>query len=293
MSDWLAVGDETGNWDELHNPDAFLGVALVMAQIEEWQAALNETLDDQRIRERLRAPPRNLPPKYRGESGGHHLMEVFKRWGTQEFKEEWSLAKPGSDPLRQEVFTTLRWLAEHPRLITLGLWGRAKEIKKVLFRSNDPAIALGRAYGLLVGLTLPFLAPSDRLLVNPGLRSEPTDSLAGERSKVAKNSKDDDSRKHGFTRGTVSTLIDQGRLHRQAWRDSDIAGLDAGTLDYLQGQCRRLRTACLPRDVLNAIADLGAGLLRLSCHKSTDGLRLRRDDAWNNVVFHTLSEVTA
>ncbi len=33
MSDWLAIGDETGNWDELHNPGAFLGVALVMGRI--------------------------------------------------------------------------------------------------------------------------------------------------------------------------------------------------------------------------------------------------------------------
>lgn len=292
MSDWLAVGDETGNWDELHNPDAFLGVALVVARIEEWQAALDETLDGQPIRERLTAPPRHLPTGYR-KSSSHHLMDTFNRWRDQKLKGEWSLAKPGADPLRQEVFATLRWLAEHPQFITLGVWGRAKEIKKVLFRSNDPAIAVGRAYGLLVGLALPFLTPPDRLLVNPGLRSEPADSLAGERSKVAKSPKDDDSRKHGFTRGTVSTLIDEGRLHRQAWPDGDIAGLDAGTLDYLQGQCRRLRTACLPVGILNAIADLGAGLLRLSCQESTDGVRLRRDDAWNNVVFHPLSEVTA
>jgi len=292
MSDWLAVGDETGNWDELDKPDAFLGVALVVARIEDWQAALDETLDGQPIRERLGTPPQNLPLQCR-KSSGHHLMDTFNRWRDQKLKGKWSLAEPGADPLRQEVFATLRWLAEHPRLITLGVWGRAKEIKKVLFRSNDPAIAVGRAYGLLVGLTLPFLTPPDRLLVNPGLRSEPADSLAGERSKVAKSPKNDDSRKHGFTRGTVSTLIDEGRLHGQAWCDSDIAGLDAGTLDYLQGQCKRLRTACLPRDVLNAIADLGAGLLRLSCHKPTEGVRLRCDDAWNNVVFHTLSEVTA
>jgi len=45
MSDWLAVGDETGNWDELYNPGAFLGVALVMGRLEDWRGALEEKLD--------------------------------------------------------------------------------------------------------------------------------------------------------------------------------------------------------------------------------------------------------
>jgi hypothetical protein len=61
MSDWLAIGDETGNWDELHNPGAFLGVALVMGRIADWQGALEETLDGQRIQDRLQAPPQHLP----------------------------------------------------------------------------------------------------------------------------------------------------------------------------------------------------------------------------------------
>lgn len=292
MSDWLAVGDETGNWDEPGNPNAFLGVALVMARIEEWQAALKEKLDGQPIRERLGAPPRHLPSAY-GKSGGHHLMDMYAYWVDQKLQGEHSLAEPGGDPLRQEVFTTLRWLAEHPRLITLGLWGRAEEMKTVLFGSDDPAIALGRAYGPLVGLALPFLAPSDRLLVNPGLRSENAHLRAIQRAAVARDKKDVDSRSHGDTRGTISVLVEEGRRHRDAWRGSDIAGLDAGTLDYLGGICKLLRIAQLPVGILNAIADLGAGLLRLSCQESTDGVRLRRDDAWNNVVFHPLSEVTA
>ncbi len=291
MSDWLAVGDETGNWDEPGNPNAFLGVALVMARIEDWQAALNETLDGQPIRERLGAPPRHLPSEYR-KSSGHHLMDTFNRWRDQNLKGEYVLAKPGGDPLRQEVFATLRWLAEHPRLIKLGLWGRAGAVKKVLFRSDDPAIALGRAYGPLVGLALPFLAPADRLLVNPGLRSENAHLHAIQRAAVARDKKDVDSRSHGDTRGTISVLVEEGRRHRDAWRGSDIAGLEAGTLDYLGGICKPLRIAQLPVGILTAIADLGAGLLRLSCHKSTDGVRLRRDDAWNNVVFHPLSEIT-
>lgn len=291
MSDWLAVGDETGNWDEPGNPNAFLGVALVMARIEEWQAALKEKLDGQLIRERLGAPPRHLPSAY-GKSGGHHLMDMYAYWVDQKLQGEHSLAEPGGNPLRQEVFTTLRWLAEHPRLITLGLWGRAEEMKTVLFGSDDPAIALGRAYGPLVGLALPFLAPSDRLLVNPGLRSENAHLRAIQRAAVAGDNHNADLRPQGDTRSTISVLIEEGQRYRNAWPGSDIASLEAGTLKYLKGQCQPLKKAWLPKNVLTAIADLGAGLLRLSCHKSTDGVRLRRDDAWNNVVFHPLSEIT-
>jgi hypothetical protein len=74
MSDWLAVGDETGNWDELHNPGAFLGVALVMGWIEDWQTALGERLDDQRMQDRLQAPPPPLPPTAINFSQKHNFF---------------------------------------------------------------------------------------------------------------------------------------------------------------------------------------------------------------------------
>ena len=79
MSDWLAVGDETGNWDELNNPGAFLGVALVVARIEDWQAALADVVDGQSIQDRLKAPPRSLPREYQ-KSTSHHLLDTFNYW---------------------------------------------------------------------------------------------------------------------------------------------------------------------------------------------------------------------
>lgn len=291
MSDWLAVGDETGNWDELYNPGAFLGVALVMGRLEDWQAALAETLDGQRIQERLQAPPRHLPSDYR-KSGGHHLMETLDCWKARRIEGTWSLADPGGDPLCQEIFATLRWLAEHPQLVTLGLWLQGPAMWRDLFRSGDPAVALGRAYGLLVGLALPFLNPQDRLLVQPGLRSEGAYSLAQQRAAVAKDQKNADSRSHGDTRSTISVLVEEGQRHRDSWRGGAIAGLEAGTLDHLRGICPPLQKIWLPNAVLNAIADLGAGLLRLSCQPGTARFSLRRADAWNNAVFHALPEVT-
>lgn len=292
MSDWLAVGDETGNWDELYNPGAFLGVALVVARIEDWQTALADVVDGQPIRERLQAPPRHLPPAYR-KSGGHHLLDAFNCWKAQPSEGTWSLAEPGGDPLRQEVFATLRWLAEHPRLITLGLWLKGPAMRRELFLSSDPAVALGRAYGLLVGLALPFLNPQDRLLVQPGLRTESAHLLAKQRASLARSQPNPDARQPGDLRGTVSVLVEEGQRHRNAWRGGAIAGFEAGALDHLRGLCVPLNRAGLANQVLNAIADLGAGLLRLSCQPGEGGLRLRRDATWRNVVCHALPELHA
>lgn len=292
MSDWLAVGDETGDWDELYNPGAFLGVALVMGRIEDWQTALADGVDGQPIRERLQAPPRHLPAGHR-KSSGHHLLDIFNCWKAQQPTGAWSLAEPDSDPLRQEVFATLRWLAEHPRLITLGLWFKGPEMRRELFLSRDPAVALGRAYGLLAGLTLPFLNPQDRLLVQPGLRTERANLLAKQRASLAKPQPNADVRQSGDLRGTVSVLVEEGQRHRNAWRGGAIASLEAGALDHLRGLCAPLKRAGLVNQVLNAIADLGAGLLRLSCQPGEGGLRLRRDDAWRNVDFHAWSELQA
>lgn len=294
MSDWLAVGDETGDWDTLDNPGAFLGVALVMGRIEDWQAALAETLDDgQQIQERLQAPPRHLPPTYR-KSSNHHLMETLDYWKAQRIEGARSLADPGDDPLCREVFATLHWLAEHPRLVTLGLWLQGPG-RRDLFRSGDPAVALGRAYGLLAGLVLPFLNPDeDRLLVQPGLRSESVDLPATKRATVGKAQPSTESRQPGDLRGTVSRLMEDGQSPHDAWPGGTLARLEGGTLDHLRQRCPLLKNARLPNNVLNAVADLGAGLLRLSCQQSGTGrLCLHRDEAWCNVVFHALPEVTA
>lgn len=291
MSDWLAIGDETGNWDELHNHGAFFGVALVMGRIEDWQGALQETLDGQRLQERLQTPPRHLPAAYR-KSSSHHLMDALNYWKTQPLAGVGSLREPGPDPLRQEVFATLRWLAEHPRLITMGLWFKGLEGQRELFRSGDPAVALGRAYGLLVGQTLPFLNAGDQLLVHPGLRSEKAYSLAQQRATVAKDQKNADARSQGDTRSMVSVLIEEGQRHRDAWRGASIARFKAGALDYLRAGCKPLEKTFLPNAALNATADLGAGLLRLTCQPDATRFSLHRDDAWNNVVFHSLEELT-
>ncbi len=292
MSNWLAIGDETGNWDKLRNPGAFFGVALVMGRIEDWQRALAETLDGQSIQARMKTPPRHLPADRR-ESANHHLLDVFLHWKAQSLTGVGSLTELGPDPLHQEVFATLRWLAEHPRLITLGLWFKGLDGQRALFLSGDPAVALGRAYGLLVALALPFLDPTDRLFVQPGLRSEKANAPSIRQAAVARGLQNANARSHGDMRGMVSVLIEEGERHRVAWCDRKSARFEAGTLDHLRGLCPPLKNTFLDNDVLNAIADLGAGLLRLSCQPGPTSFCLRRDSSWNNAVFHSLEEITS
>ena len=290
MSDWLAIGDETGNWDQ---PGAFLGVALVLGRIEDWRKALEARLDGQWLKDRLQNPPQHLPPAYR-KAPYHHLIDVFDYWNSQPPGGEWALDTPGNDPVRQEVFATLRWLAEHPRLITLGLWGPRAAMQTALFGSNDPALALGRAYGLLTALALPFLHPEkDRLLVHPGLRSESRDSLAQQRAALNNSRENQEQRQFGYLRGTLSMLKEETQRHYCGWRGGAIAGFDVGTLDYLRDRSPALQTARLDNRLLNVVADLGAGLLRLVCQPGTAPVSLRRDDAWGNVVFHPLEELIA
>ena len=213
MSIWLAVGDETGDWDRIDNPGAFVGVALVLGRIEDWQAALGESVAGQAVSERLGRPPQHLPPGA-SESRQHHLRDILKYWRSR-ITGEWSLDEPGPDPLRQEVFTTLRWLAEHPRLVTLGLWAKGPDKQRILFRSGDPAVALGRAYGLLVAYALPFLGPQDELLVQPGLRSEEVTILAQQRAmRKANHASATGSRSEGHFRGTVSALEEEVKTYQ-------------------------------------------------------------------------------
>lgn len=289
MSDWLAIGDETGNWDQ---PGAFLGVALVMGRIEDWRKALEARLDGHWLKDRLQTPPCHLPSAYR-KAPHHHLIDVFNYWSSQP-SGEWALDAPGDDPLRQEVFSTLRWLAEHPRLITLGLWGPGAAMRAALFGSEDSAIALGRAYGLLTALALPFLHPQeDRLLIHPGLRSESRDSRAQQRATLNNSRESQELRQFGYVRGTLSILREETQRHGQMWRGGAVARFDVGTLDYLRDHSSALKTARLDNRLLNVVADLGAGLLRLTSQPGTQGVSLRRDDAWRNVVFHELPEITA
>ncbi len=70
---WLAVGDETGDWDHHEQKHGFLGVALVMAKLNDWNLA--EKIKAKTVQERMTNPLNNLPQQYR-KSDYHHVIDV-------------------------------------------------------------------------------------------------------------------------------------------------------------------------------------------------------------------------
>jgi len=119
-------------------------------------------------------------PKEAQKKDFHHVMEALKSWQVpnSSLLGEWALEKPSDDELQQELFANLLWLAKHPRLITIGAYGSGQFVWKHLNLAQDPAQALGHAYGLLAASVVPFLGDDDTLLVAPALRSEDSRSEA-------------------------------------------------------------------------------------------------------------------
>jgi len=74
---WLAVGDETGQWDRIL-PSEVLGVAVVMARLEDWHEALNETIGGRSVAKRMRRPLQALPADAPHRSEQHHVLDVIR-----------------------------------------------------------------------------------------------------------------------------------------------------------------------------------------------------------------------
>ncbi|KHD06800.1 hypothetical protein PN36_26285 [Candidatus Thiomargarita nelsonii] len=162
---WIAVGKETGNWDDLlTHPEQFLGVALVIAKVSDWKSALTENLKAQSIEQRMKHALQNLPKE--NASDTHRVIDALNYFKTQSVRGLWTLDKmvKGNSPharLKNELSANLNWLATHPQLITIGTYGKAEW----LINNVPLAHMLQRTYGLLAALILPFLATQDKLLI--------------------------------------------------------------------------------------------------------------------------------
>lgn len=262
MTTWLAVGDETGYWDSAgaaHGDGGrLLGAALVLAPWPVWRSLGRERIDDRSLRERMGAPLQGLPSRYlsQGETG-HHVMPALKYLRERGLHGAWSLATPADDPVVLELSAHLRWLAFHRHVAVLGAYGPLDVVRE-LHQGRDPAQALGNVYGLLTALILPFLDPGDELLVNPGPRSEPPDSLAWERARTRR--REGDARQDTDLRGLITVVEDSARKALRAWDGQRLAELTVGALGWLSGQ-RQL--GYLDMTTVNAVADLGAALLAM------------------------------
>jgi hypothetical protein len=106
---WLAVGDETGNWDDTALPKQFLGVALVLAKVPDWKSAMREYVNDETVFQRMKQPLQNLPPK--SASKIHHVIDALRYFSKKSVQGVWTLEKRVEektqvDRLRNDLFWT-------------------------------------------------------------------------------------------------------------------------------------------------------------------------------------------
>lgn len=274
---WLAIGDETGDWD--NKQTNFLGVALVLAKVTDWKSALSEKINNQSVKQRMLKPLTHLP-KTAQKKESHHVMEALD---YLHIHGEWALDKPSQDKLQQELFANLHWLAKHPRLITIGTYGNSRLVWERLNLANDPAQALGRAYGLLAASIVPFLGDDDTLLVAPASRSEDSSNEAIQR--VTLNNQSNQERQHGDARGLISTLLDQSQRVLQPWGLQEQ--IDSGVFLNLQKQY--FNHIFLDWLALDNIADMGAALMSLSQKGNIHLIDPRQ--TWRNVKFFHIKEL--
>jgi hypothetical protein len=269
---WIAVGNEIGNWDDLAHPKQFLAVALVMAKISDWKSALAENLKDQSIEQRTKQPLQNLPNRTVGNN--HYVTDALKYFKAQSVRGLWTLDKmvKGNSPaarLKNELCVNLGWLATHPQLMTIGTYGKAEWLKNNLphAETEDGAHILGRAYGLLAALILPFLANQDTLLVVPAPGAVPDERL----------------------KAVISSLLDYIKQSLSVWQHSKIAQHDSGTFTDLQQN--HFEDTLLDRYALNSIAEMGAALVSLSQNHEGE-IRLHHpSQTWSNVKFFKFEEL--
>ncbi|MBL0283344.1 MAG: hypothetical protein IPQ01_05225 [Zoogloea sp.] len=154
MTHWLAIGDETGNWDRLEHRSTklALGATLVMVPLDRWQAIFNETLGEATLETILACPAPGF------EAGGqakmqHHARDVLLGFGQ---------ARDPDAPGVRQLQGLLSWLHAHPDLVTVGAYGTADAVHAAA-GLGDQAHALGFSYALALAPVLPFIGPADRI----------------------------------------------------------------------------------------------------------------------------------
>jgi hypothetical protein len=179
---WLAIGDETGTFD--NPPSSKLhGAGLILARPAALAAALNENLNGQTIRQRMDKPIDGLETWLRAKGAEkskeltkHHVREAWSYLTDKGITGHYPLDALHADPVLTDLLCAFRWLATHQDIISLGIHGNGKEVMTDFWKGSDPMAAIGAMYGTALALVRPFLGTAARIRMLPGRRSEETNS---------------------------------------------------------------------------------------------------------------------
>ena len=171
---WLAIGDETGSFEH-PQLSTLHGAGLILARPAALAAALNENLNGRSIRQRMDSPIEGLEnwlreqgAKKEDEPHRHHVREAWLYLIERRIKGQYPLDATHSDPVLNNLLAAFRWLAGHPDIISLGIYGTTKEVMTDFWKGSDSMAVLGAIYGRSLALIKPFLGPSPRIRVLPG-----------------------------------------------------------------------------------------------------------------------------
>lgn len=286
---WLAVGDQTGNWDDLTDPKQFLSVALVLGKISDWESALKEEITEQTIEQCMKQPLRTRPDG--STSNTHHVMDALNYFKAQSVRGRWALdrmVKGSNSPvaqLKNQLCTHLSWLATHSLLVTVGTHGNAKWIKNNLDHAKEPNLCcVGRAYGLLLTLIIPFLKEDDCLLFIPnGVWNAPLDSTqAASPTPVLESATSN-------LNHLISSLDNYTQQNLRVWQRTKMAPLHSGT--FMDLQPNYFKDIPLDKEAVSNIADMGSSLVALSQNPAAEIRVYDSNKTWHNAKFFQFEEL--
>jgi hypothetical protein len=161
---WLAIGDETGRFEDPQS-SGLHGVGLILARPAALIAALNENLAGKTIRSRMDSPVEGLKDWLLAQGAAkadelrkHHVREawLYLQDGKR-IKGELALDAIHNDPVLTHLLAVFRWLAGHSGIVSLGIHGSGREVMTDFSMGSDPMAAIGALYGRILALVKPFL----------------------------------------------------------------------------------------------------------------------------------------
>lgn len=176
MTLWIAVGDETGQWDIVDQrfSGKSNGLAWLMGSAEAWDRALGMTLGGRTALEVFSSPiSAHLPValKLDKPSAHYHLLDAWQ--GHPLPPCDVSLNTPHEDPVLERIRLDLCWLLEESGLGVLAAGGATTAARAAgLTASGDGMHARAVAYARLMTMALPFLSVEDSLNLVAEPRSE-------------------------------------------------------------------------------------------------------------------------